>query len=68
MILYNNDSFSASFESMSIETQFNDSLSEDNIIPPFGPYIQLSFNHSIFLGEPQTSTCVNIYILTLDNS
>ena len=32
MIPYNDDSFSASFESMSIGTQFSDSLNEDNII------------------------------------
>ena len=31
MTPYNKDSFSASFESMSIETQFNDSLNKANI-------------------------------------
>ena len=32
---YNEDSFSSSFESMSIVTQFNDSLNEGNIFPPY---------------------------------
>ena len=32
---YNEDSFSASFESMSIGTQFSDSLNEGNIFPPY---------------------------------
>ena len=34
MTLYNEDSFSASFESMSIRTQFSDSSNEGNIFPP----------------------------------
>ena len=32
---YNEDSFSASFKSMSIRTQFSDSSSEGNIFPPY---------------------------------
>ena len=32
---YNEDSFSASFESMSIGTQFSDSSNEGNIFPPY---------------------------------
>ena len=35
MTPYNEDSFSASFESMSIGTQFNDSSNEGNIFPPY---------------------------------
>ena len=35
MIPYNEDSFSATFESMSIGTQFNDSSNEGNIFPPY---------------------------------
>ena len=35
MTLYNEDSFSASFESMNIETQFSDSSNEGNIFPPY---------------------------------
>ena len=34
MTPYNEDSFSASFESMSIGTQFSDSSNESNIFPP----------------------------------
>ena len=34
MTPYNEDSFSASFESMSIGTQFRDSSNEGNIYPP----------------------------------
>ena len=35
MTLYNEDSISASFESMSIGTQFSDSSNEGNIFPPY---------------------------------
>ena len=35
MIPYNENSFSASFESMSIGTQFSDSLNKGNIFPPY---------------------------------
>ena len=35
MTPYNEDSFSTSFESMSIGTQFNDSSNEGNIFPPY---------------------------------
>ena len=35
MTPYNEDSFWASFESMSIGTQFSDSLNESNIFPPY---------------------------------
>ena len=35
MTPYNEDSLSASFESMSIGTQFSDSSNEGNIFPPY---------------------------------
>ena len=35
MTPYNEDSFSASFESMSIRTQFSDSSNEGNIFSPY---------------------------------
>ncbi|RVW62629.1 hypothetical protein CK203_063464 [Vitis vinifera] len=35
MTPFNKDSFSVSFESMSIRTQFSDSLTEANIYPPY---------------------------------
>ena len=35
MTPYNEDSFSANFEPMSIETQFNDSSNEANIFSPY---------------------------------
>ena len=35
MTPYNEDSISASFESMSIGTQFSDSSNEGNIFPPY---------------------------------
>ena len=35
MTPYNEDSFSASFESMSVGTQFSDSLNDGNIFPPY---------------------------------
>ena len=35
MTHHNEDSFSASFESISIGTQFNDSSNEGNIFPPY---------------------------------
>ena len=35
MTPYNEDSLSTSFESMSIGTQFSDSLNESNIFPPY---------------------------------
>ena len=41
MTPYNEDSFSTNFESMSIGTQFNDSLNEGNIFPPY----TMSYGH-----------------------
>ena len=35
MTPFNKDSFSVSFESMSIRTQFSDSLNKANIYPPY---------------------------------
>ena len=35
MTPYNEDSFSANFEFMSIGTQFSDSSNEDNVFPPY---------------------------------
>ena len=52
MTLYNENSFSAIFESMSIGTQFNDSLNEGNIFPPYTmSYGQPSSYPSGFIGE-----------------
>ena len=52
MTPYNDDSFSASFESMSIETQFSDSSNEGNIFPPYTmSYGQPSSHPSGSIGE-----------------
>ena len=52
MTPYNEDSFSASFESMSIGTQFNDSSNENNIFPSYTmSYGQPSSNPSCSIGE-----------------
>ena len=52
MALYNEDSFLASFESMSIGTQFSDSLNEGNIFPPYTmSYGQPSSHPSNSIGE-----------------
>ena len=52
MTPYNEDSFSASFESMGIRTQFNDSSNENNIFPPYTmSYGQSSSNPSGSIGE-----------------
>ena len=52
MTPYNKDSFSASFEYMSIGTQFNDSSNEGNIFPPYTmSYGQLSSHPSGSIGE-----------------
>ena len=52
MTPYNEDSFSASFESMSIGTQFSDSSNEGNIFPPYiMSYGQPSSHPSGSIGE-----------------
>ena len=52
MTPYNKDSFSASFESMSIGTQFSDSSNEGNIFPPYTmSYGQPSSHPSDSIGE-----------------
>ena len=52
MTLYNEDSFFASFESMSIGTQFSDSLNEGNIFRPYTmSYGQPSSHPSNSIGE-----------------
>ena len=52
MTPYNEDLFSASFESMSIGTQFSDSSNEDNIFPPYTmSYGQLSSHPSGSISE-----------------
>ena len=52
MTLYNEDSLSASFESMSIGTQFSDSSNEGNIFPPYTMnYGQPSPHPSGSIGE-----------------
>ena len=52
MTPYNEDSFSTSFESMNIGTQFSDSLNEGNIFPPYiMSYDQPSLHHSGSIGE-----------------
>ena len=35
MTQHNDDSFSVSFESMSIDTQYSDSSNDANVFPPF---------------------------------
>ena len=52
MTSYNEDSFSASFESMRIGTQFNDSSNAGNIFPPYEiSYGQPSSHPSGSIGE-----------------
>ena len=51
MTPYNEDSFSASFESMSIRTQFSDSSTEGNIFPHKMSYGQPSSHPSGSIGE-----------------
>ena len=52
MTPYNEDSFSTSFESMSIGTQFSDSSNEGNIFPPYTmSYGQPSSHPSGSIGE-----------------
>ena len=52
MTLYNEDSFSASFESLSIRSQFSDSLNDGNIFPPYTmSYGQPSSHPSGSIGE-----------------
>ena len=52
MTPYNEDLFSASFESMSIGTQFSDPLNEGNIFPPYTmSYGQPSSHPSVSIGE-----------------
>ena len=52
MTPYNEDSFSTSFESMSIETQFSDLLNEGNIFPPYAMnYGHPSSHPSSSIGE-----------------
>ena len=52
MTPYNEDSFLTSFESMSIGTQFSDSLNKGNIFPPYTmSYSQPSSNPSGSIGE-----------------
>ena len=52
MAPYNEDSFSASFESISIGTQFSDSLNEGNIFPLYTlSYGQLSLHTLGSIGE-----------------
>ena len=52
MTPYNEESFSASFESMNIGTQFSDSSNEGNIFPPYTmSYGQPSSHPSGSIGE-----------------
>ena len=52
MAHHNEDSLSASFEFMSISTQYNDSSNDDNIFPPNTmSYGQPSSNHSASIDE-----------------
>ena len=46
MTPYNEDSFSTSFESMSIGTQFSDSSNDDNIFPPY-TIVMVSLLHNL---------------------
>ena len=46
MTPYNEDSFSASLESMSIGAQFSDSSNEGNIFPPYTMSYGKPFSHS----------------------
>ena len=49
---HNEDSFSASFESMSIGTQYNDSSNDANVFPPYAmSYGQSSSHPSGSFGE-----------------
>ena len=52
MTQHNEDSFSASFESMSIDTQYNDSSNDANVFPPYTmSYGQPSSHPSNSIGE-----------------
>ena len=64
MAPYNEDSFSANFESMSIGTQFRDSSNEGNIYPPYTirsmNYRQLDEGYGMFNYPPSTQMPSNI--------
>ena len=51
MTQHNEDSFSASFESMSIDTQYSDSSNDDNIFPP----------HTMSYGQPSSNPSASIH-------
>ena len=52
MIQHNEDSFLASFESISIDTQYSDSFNGENIFPPNTmSYVQPSSNPSASIDE-----------------
>ena len=52
MTEHNEDSFLASFESMSIGTQYSDSSNDANVFPPYTmSYAQPSSHPSGFIGE-----------------
>ena len=52
MTQHNEDSFSASFESMSIGTQYSDSSNDANVFPPYTmSYCQPSSHPSGSIGE-----------------
>ena len=52
MIQHNEDSFSTSFESMSIGTQYNDSSNDANVFPPYTmSYGQSPLHSSGSIGE-----------------
>ena len=50
MTQHNEDSFSTSFESMSIDTQYSDSLNDDNIFPP----------NTMSYGQPSSNLSASI--------
>ena len=50
MIQHNADSFLASFESMSIDTQYSDSSNDANIFPP----------HTMSYGQPSSNSSTSI--------
>ena len=52
MTQHNEDLFSASFESMSIDTQYSDSPNDANVFPPYTlSYAQPSSNPSASINE-----------------
>ena len=52
MTQHNKDSFSASFESMSIGTQYSDSSNDDNVVSPYTMSYGQPFSHpSDSIGE-----------------